>query len=175
MRRLRFNRPSPAMVVACVALFVALGGTAFAVQKIGTNQIKSKAVTKKKLAKQSVASAKIVKQAVKKNKIADEAVVGEKVLDGSLSLAKVAQIVVDRNPTVPGLLPGECAVVDVAVEGVAEADRVLVLRRGPDYDNDLNAFAGPTGAGAVQITFCNVHETGATIEQPQQVTLAVFK
>ena len=47
----RFVRvPSPAMVIAIVALVVALGGSAWAGIKIGTAQIKNKAVTPSKLA-----------------------------------------------------------------------------------------------------------------------------
>lgn len=42
--------PSPSMVVALVALVIALGGTAWAGMKIGTAQIKNKAVTPAKLA-----------------------------------------------------------------------------------------------------------------------------
>lgn len=36
---LRLSRPSPAMLVAVTALFVGLGGSAFAVSNIGTNDI----------------------------------------------------------------------------------------------------------------------------------------
>jgi hypothetical protein len=42
-------RPSPAMVVASVALFVAVGGISWAAATIGTNDIENGAVTKKKL------------------------------------------------------------------------------------------------------------------------------
>ncbi len=45
----RFKKgPSPAMIVAMVALVVAMGGSAYAGVKIGTKQIKDKAVTSKK-------------------------------------------------------------------------------------------------------------------------------
>ena len=49
-------RPSPAMIVACVALIVALGGTAWAVatNSVGTRQLKNGAVTNPKLAANSV-------------------------------------------------------------------------------------------------------------------------
>ena len=43
---LRRLLPSPAMGVALLALVVAVGGTAVAANKIGTNQIKNNAVTK---------------------------------------------------------------------------------------------------------------------------------
>lgn len=44
------KKPSPAMIVALIALIVALSGTAWAGMKIGTAQIKNKAVTPPKLA-----------------------------------------------------------------------------------------------------------------------------
>ena len=48
--------PSPAMVVACAALAVALGGTGYAALKlprnsVGTKQLKNSAVTNRKLAR----------------------------------------------------------------------------------------------------------------------------
>ena len=59
MRLLR--RPSPAMVVALFALFVALGGTSYAAfrlpkNSVGTGQLKSGAVTRVKIAKKTIAS-----------------------------------------------------------------------------------------------------------------------
>jgi hypothetical protein len=54
MRRLRPSRPSPAMVVALLALFVAMGGVGYAALKlpknsVGTRQIKKNAVTSAKV------------------------------------------------------------------------------------------------------------------------------
>lgn len=47
------------MVVALLALFIALGGSAYAVQKIGTKQIKNGAVTAPKLKNGAVTNAKV--------------------------------------------------------------------------------------------------------------------
>ena len=59
-----FQRPSPAMVVALIALFVALGGTGYAVTRlpansVGAKQLKKKAVTTKKIRNKAVTSAKV--------------------------------------------------------------------------------------------------------------------
>jgi hypothetical protein len=59
--RKRLRRPSPALVVALIALFVALGGTTYAAtslpeNSVGTAQIKNGAVTKEKIAKNTRAS-----------------------------------------------------------------------------------------------------------------------
>jgi hypothetical protein len=64
MKRLRIQRPSPAFVVAVVALFVALGGASYAAfslpaNSVGAKQLKSGAVTSKKIATRAVTAAKI--------------------------------------------------------------------------------------------------------------------
>jgi len=77
-------RPSPAMVVALLALTVALGGSAYAATKIGTKQIKAGAVTAKKIRAGAVTSAKIRTGAVGTEKIAPDAVTGAQLLESSL-------------------------------------------------------------------------------------------
>lgn len=57
--------PTPAMAVACTALFVSLAGTGYAVtvlpkNSVGTAQLRNKAVTIKKLAPDAVVSTKVV-------------------------------------------------------------------------------------------------------------------
>jgi hypothetical protein len=64
MRRIRCHWPSPAMVVACVALTVALGGTSYAALKlpansVGTKQLKNNAVTSPKVKKNSLTGADV--------------------------------------------------------------------------------------------------------------------
>jgi hypothetical protein len=65
MRRISLRRPSPAMVVACVALVVALGGTSYATvlqvpkSSVGTAQLKTGAVTTKKIASNAITAAKV--------------------------------------------------------------------------------------------------------------------
>jgi hypothetical protein len=54
MRSLRERRPSPAMVVACISLFVAAGGTSYAAVKlpknsVGSAQLKSNSITSAKV------------------------------------------------------------------------------------------------------------------------------
>ena len=66
MQRLLRHRPSPAMVVACVALIVALGGTgvaavnALAPNSVGPVQLKAGAVTKPKLRNNAVTGVKVL-------------------------------------------------------------------------------------------------------------------
>lgn len=76
--------PSPAMLVALVALFVALGGSAYAVNAIGTNQIKNGAVTTPKLANNAVTTAKVSSGAIARAKIRDGAVGPDQIGSGAL-------------------------------------------------------------------------------------------
>lgn len=62
--------PSPAMAVALLALIVALSGSAYAVTKIGTKQIKSNAVTTAKIKNKAVTGAKIRNGSVSASKLA---------------------------------------------------------------------------------------------------------
>jgi hypothetical protein len=65
MRRIPLRRPSPALVIACVALLVALGGTGYATvlqvprNSVGTPQLRNSAVTTSKLAANAVTSTKV--------------------------------------------------------------------------------------------------------------------
>lgn len=68
-------RSTPALIISIIALVVALGGTAYAVKKIGASGIKNNAIKTKK----------IKNKAVKTDKLDDEAVTKEKV-DGALSV-----------------------------------------------------------------------------------------
>src|SRR4051794_4561268 len=70
MARTRFHRPSPALVIALLALFVALGGTGYAALKLPKNSVSSK---------------QLRKGAVHTSDIAANAVTGAKVKGGSLT------------------------------------------------------------------------------------------
>jgi hypothetical protein len=86
MPRLVRHRPSPAVVVAGIALLVALGGTSVAAvtalpkNSVGTAQLKNSAVTNRKLTNSSVGTAKIQ----------NNSVTGAKVRNGSLQKADFA-------------------------------------------------------------------------------------
>jgi hypothetical protein len=54
MRRLLNNRPSPSMVVALIALFVALGGSGYAAVQLNGKVLKNGSVAGKKIKKNSV-------------------------------------------------------------------------------------------------------------------------
>jgi hypothetical protein len=64
------RRPSPAMVVACIALLVALGGTSVAAvtqlarNSVGTPQLRNNAVTNPKIRNNAVNSAKVANRSL---------------------------------------------------------------------------------------------------------------
>jgi len=72
MRKISLRRPSPALVIACVALGIALGGTSVAAvsqlgrNTVGTAQLRSGAVTNPKLRNNSVTSAKVVNRSLRR-------------------------------------------------------------------------------------------------------------
>jgi hypothetical protein len=64
MRNLRLHRPSPALALSVIALFVALGGTGYAAivlpaNSVGKKQIKRNAVTAAKIKRNAVTAAKV--------------------------------------------------------------------------------------------------------------------
>ena len=69
MRRL--SSSSASLAISLAALFVALGGTAFAVSQIGTSQIRNGAVTAAKLHSAAVTSDKIKAGAVGSKRLAN--------------------------------------------------------------------------------------------------------
>jgi hypothetical protein len=70
------GRPSPALVVSLIALFVSIGGVGYAAATIGTNDIANRAVTAKKLHKNAVTTPKIKAGAVNGAKVEDHSLTG---------------------------------------------------------------------------------------------------
>jgi hypothetical protein len=81
----RSLRPSPAMVVAILALCLAVGGTSFAAVKLGKNAVKTKSIKNG-----AVTESKIATNAVTASKIAGNAVTEGKIASGAVSAGKLA-------------------------------------------------------------------------------------
>jgi len=90
-------RPSPALVIALLALFVAIGGVGYAASKIGTSDIQNKAVTKRKIDKQAVSTNRIADLAVKTEKLADQTVTTDKIADLAVTTTKIADLAVTTD------------------------------------------------------------------------------
>jgi hypothetical protein len=85
MKRLR--RPSPAMIVALLALFVALGGSSYAAVKIGAKDIASGAVGTRAIANNAVRSADIRNAAVSGLDVKDDSLTNADIDNSNLSAA----------------------------------------------------------------------------------------
>jgi hypothetical protein len=88
--RSRIHRPSPAMVVASLALVFAMGGTTWAVtslpaNSVGIAQLRTGAVTNTKIGSRAVSNAKLRAASVSATKIAKDAVTGGDVKNGALT------------------------------------------------------------------------------------------
>ncbi len=79
-------------VIALTAMFIALGGTAYAIDKnsVGTAQLKNKAVTAKKLKNNAVTAKKIKNGAVSANKLKGDSVATAKIRNGAVTAEKLA-------------------------------------------------------------------------------------
>jgi hypothetical protein len=97
MHRLSSSLPSPAMLVALLALFVALGGSAYAVKtttaapanSVITKSIKKGAVTRLKLADGAVGASQLLPGAVGAPQMANGAVGTAQIADGAITGVKV--------------------------------------------------------------------------------------
>ena len=89
MRRILRRLPSPSMVMACVALAVALGGTSYAAitlpkNSVGTAQLRKDSVTATKLATKSVGPRKLQNNAVGDPNVKPNALTGAKINEATL-------------------------------------------------------------------------------------------
>ena len=90
MRKILRRLPSPAMVVACIALAVALGGTSYAAIKlprnsVGTSQLQKNAVVASKLNARSVGPQKLQNNAVTTRTVKDSQLTGAKIVESTLA------------------------------------------------------------------------------------------
>jgi hypothetical protein len=106
----RIPRPSPALVVACVALLISLGGTsvaavnALAPNSVGTSQLKNNAVVTAKIKSGGVGASDIASNAVQAAKIASSAVTAGKIASNAVTNAKIAANAVNSSKVEDGSL-----------------------------------------------------------------------
>jgi hypothetical protein len=138
------RRPSPALVVAVVALVAALAGSAEAALKIGSKQLKKNAVTATKIKNGAVTTRKIKKGAVTASRIANSAVTQAQLAPGERSEAYT----VNRAATIA--LPASAATPVVSV----------TLPAGSRYVVSATASFGNSGA-AQNLVACFLRDDGA--------------
>jgi hypothetical protein len=166
MRRIRPHL-TYANVMATVAVFLALGGGAFAVthlkkNSVKTKNIKNKAVTEPKLADQAVDNPKIGDKQVKQGKIGIGAVSNDKLADGAVTPGKTSYAVatgaVVSNPgPAQNLQPTLLSALGVTISGTC-------TESGANHSAALN-IVGPTAA----VRAWTVPDSGVAF--PQQIGL----
>jgi hypothetical protein len=130
--------PAPATVISCIALFVALGGTGYAVTQlprdsVGSAQLKPRAVKETDIGNRAVVSSKLAEQAVTREKLAPGAVTADRVATDALTGAQIDEASLARVP-----FAAEAA--RALTAGRAEiADRVEVADRATRATSAANA------------------------------------
>ncbi len=176
-RFLRDHRPSPAMVVASVALLVALGGTSvaavnqLAANSVGTSQLKSNAVTTPKIKNSNVNASKLASNAVTSAKIAGNAVTNAKIANGTIQPADLSAAAKTSGPAgAPGPQGPSGPAGAAAATGWASVDTVGNLVR-----NKSAVSAQRNGTGSYQVIF-NQDVTGCIyLSSPGGPTTQTFE
>lgn len=163
MRRLKPFRPSPALVIACIALFVAMGGVSYgyATGSIGSREIKNGAVTTKDLRNNEVRGRDIRNSTIGGRDVAFNTLGGNDIKESTLgqvpSAASAATAGSAFNAATlggvgsSGFVRKEApAFTALALNGVAAADST------PAYDVDGNGYVhlqgSYTGSAATEFT-----------------------
>ena len=155
MRSTLFRRPSPAMIVACLALGVALGGTSYATvlnvpnNSVTTAKIRNGAVTTPKLKNGAVATSKLAASAVTSSQVRDGSLVSADFQPGQLPAGPQGppgisglerfDLLSPSNSTTPKVAIVACPTGKRPVGGGARvigsgADRVSITENFPDSD-----------------------------------------
>jgi hypothetical protein len=132
------RRPSAALLVALLALFVAVGGPAEAARLIGSKDVKNRSLKTEDLSRKAVKTLqKTPRRSVGERQLRDGAVTGAKLRDGAVTPVKIApaavgsaQLAVDAVGTRelrPGAA-GSVQIADGAVTGAKVADGSLDAR-----------------------------------------------
>jgi hypothetical protein len=79
LERSRLRRPSPALVVACLALFVALGGTVLAATKIDGRTIKVKSLPGNRVAVASLPGNRLAPGTIPGDRLAPKSIKGDQI------------------------------------------------------------------------------------------------
>lgn len=163
MTRLGLRRPTPSMVVSIIAMFIALGGTSYAVvqlppRSVGPKQLKRNAVAASHIKANAINSAKVKKDSLKGIDI-DEASLGAVPLAARTSgLDRVVYRVATTSIPPP-------TVVGDSTKGVATARcdaGQLVVGGGVKLEENMSVVDGfPDGAGAWTAN-ANNDEVGVT-------------
>jgi hypothetical protein len=165
-RFLRNHRPSPALIVASIALLAALGGTGIAAvanvpdNSVGTSKIKNNAVTAPKIASNAVTSAKIASNAVTNAKIANGTI-------QPADLSAAAKTAGPQGPPGPAGPSGPAGASAAAAWASVDQNGTLVRNKGA-------TSAQRNGTGSYQVIFSQDVTGCIYLSSPGGPTTGVF-
>lgn len=156
MRHAFLNRPSPAMVVALLALFVALGGSGYAAVTINGKNISKNSIAGPKLQNNTITAKKIRNRTLTGRKVKRNSLTGSEIRESSLGTVPKA-----TNST---LLGGRAADTFLPVGGTAADSQKLgglapsswVRRECNQNSGQIKGFAGVDGSATFSSTFTDV-------------------
>jgi len=169
-------RPSPALMISLLALFVSIGGVGYAAATIGTNDIQNGAVTNSKLRDGAVSSSKIGDGQVHTPDLGNQSVTGQKVKSGSLLASDFANGQLPQGATSNHVTAA--AGQDTTIASLRGVDAVLRCGPGGSSVGVLIRTAGLTdtldtsGTGSQDSTLFALSGTGASSQIMTGTTFA---
>src|SRR3954468_14485606 len=144
---LKLGRPSPAMVVACVALIVALGGTGYAAtqlppKSVGQKQLRNGAVGNLQLRDGAITTGKLHKDAVTSAAIRNGEVRAQDLAKGILPAVASTVHQASGDPIAPGAVGAASATCDAGQRATGGGGGFA----GPPVTNDKMVDSIPVGA-----------------------------
>jgi hypothetical protein len=132
------RRPSAALVIALLALFIAVGGPAEAARLIGGKDVKDRSLGTRDLSKKAVRDLRSTpRRSVGERALAEGGVTTSKLRDGAVTSVKVAPATIGSSQLAPGAVgsrelragaAGQVQLADGAVNGAKIADGSLDAR-----------------------------------------------
>jgi hypothetical protein len=170
MRRPWNYRPHGAMIVACISLFVALGGVGYAAATIGSAQIKNNSIRSKDIRNNQVATRDIRNSTIRGTDVRNNTLTGADILESSLgpvpsaNSANSAPIARVKTNTARGTAPASggpgtatatcdqgLTVVGGGVQ-VDDANNGFVIDDWPSAPNAFTARVGTVGGADMGFT-----------------------
>jgi len=174
------RRPSAALIVSCVALFISLGGASYAAitipnNSVGAAQLKTNAVTNSKLDSNAVSYKKIAPNAVgsvRANLGQLQARVGGQCAAGTAIGTVAKDGKVTCNTTLPAGLETTSNTATIAATATSPTTvTTLSLPAGPNYLTLANPTVSVTGTGTSQRVQISCTLTVGSNTQTRQVTV----
>jgi hypothetical protein len=170
LERSRWRRPSPALVVACLALFVALGGTVLAATKIDGRTIKVKSLPGNRVAVASLPG----------NRLAPGTIPGDRLAPKSIKGAQIDTTTLGQVPSADHATSAETARhADTATAADHAADATTINGRSVGCAEGERDFAGACWDVQVDPKPASAPEAAATCaarggELPSPLALLAF-